>query len=136
MNKTFLVVVVIAVLGGGYYLINKQAASQPVMQEITGSPTQAKMEKGAAEFTVEGTPFAFSVKEMRVKKGDTVTVTFVNKEGMHDWVLDEFNVKTKQIKAGETETVTFVADAAGTFEYYCSVGEHRAKGMIGKLIVE
>lgn len=33
-------------------------------------------------------------------------------------------------------SVTFVADETGTFEYYCSVGNHRGQGMIGKLIVE
>jgi plastocyanin len=29
-----------------------------------------------------------------------------------------------------------VADKKGTFEYYCSVGQHRALGMKGKLVVE
>lgn len=128
-----LVVVLVLVLGGGYYLMNSSSTPSTEMEPTPGT----MMEAGAVkEFTVEGTPFAFSVKEMRVKKGDTVTVTFVNKEGFHDWVLDEFNAKTNQIKAGESETITFVADQAGTFEYYCSVGQHRAQGMVGNLIVE
>lgn len=33
-------------------------------------------------------------------------------------------------------SVTFVADTLGTFEYYCSVGNHRAQGMVGNLVVE
>jgi len=32
--------------------------------------------------------------------------------------------------------VTFVADKAGEYEFYCSVGQHRANGMVGKLIVK
>ncbi len=32
--------------------------------------------------------------------------------------------------------VEFTADKKGTFEYYCSVGEHRVNGMKGKFIVE
>ncbi len=88
------------------------------------------------EFTVTGKGLSFDLKEMKVKKGDKVKVTFINAEGFHDWVLDEFNVKTKQIAAGQSETVEFTADKTGTFEYYCSVGKHRQNGMFGKLIVE
>lgn len=90
----------------------------------------------AKTFTVEAEEFSFSAKEIRVKKGDVVTINFVNKEGMHDWVLDEFAAKTKQIGANQTDTVTFVASQVGTFEYYCSVGQHRQMGMKGNLIVE
>ena len=55
---------------------------------------------------------------------------------MHDWVLDEFNAKTKVIQGGQTDTVEFTASKAGTFEYYCSVGQHRQMGMVGKFIVQ
>lgn len=101
-----------------------------------GADAQVDVSVGAVkEFTVIGDNFAFDVKEMRVKKGDTVRVTFRNAEGFHDWVLDGY-AKTAQLQAGGEETVTFVADKAGTFEYYCSVGKHRAMGMKGNLIVE
>src|SRR3989344_1215673 len=88
------------------------------------------------EFTVEGSPFKFVPNVINVKKGDTVRVTFKNVTGTHDFVIDEFDVRTNQIGEGEEEEVEFIADKAGTFEYYCSVGNHRAMGMVGKLIVE
>lgn len=88
------------------------------------------------EFTVDGDNFAFSLATMTVNKGDTVRVTFNNIEGFHDWKIDEFNVATSKLNAGGTETVEFVATEAGSFEYYCSVGSHRAMGMKGTLIVE
>jgi len=95
------------------------------------------MEKGETkEFTVTGKNFSFSPSTIRVKKGDTVKITFKNTGGFHDFKIDEFDVKTAQIQDGQSETVTFVADKAGTFDYYCSVGQHRANGMEGKLIVE
>ena len=94
------------------------------------------MEATVREVRVEGSPFKFAPNVIRVKKGDTVRVTFVNTEGFHDFVLDEFGVKTKQLQAGGQETVEFVANKVGTFEYYCSVGNHRAQGMVGSLIVE
>ena len=101
-----------------------------------GVDVGVEVEQDVVDVTVVGTNMVFDLKEIRVKKGDKVRVTFKNEEGFHDWVLDEFNVKTKQIGAGQEEVVEFTADKAGTFEYYCSVGKHRQNGMFGKLIVE
>ena len=88
------------------------------------------------EFTVTGSNFAFAPATISVKKGDTVKITFVNSGGTHDLKIDEFNAATAKLAAGKQETVTFVADKAGTFEYYCSVGSHRAMGMKGTLTVQ
>lgn len=97
----------------------------------------AEVSVGATKsFTVIGDNFAYDLKEIKVKKGDKVRITFRNAEGFHDWKLDEFNVATAKLQAATEETVEFVADKSGTFEYYCSVGSHRAMGMVGKLIVE
>jgi nitrite reductase (NO-forming) len=64
-----------------------------------------------------------------------VKIVLVNKGGIHDLVIDGFNVRTPQIGDGKSAEVTFVVDKTGTFEYYCSVGNHRQMGMVGKLIV-
>ena len=99
-------------------------------------------------YNIVGTNFEFDVKEMRVKKGDEITVVLAVEDGFHDWAIDGFELRhddgiqngntigTKQIRAGESSTVTFIADKVGEFEYYCSVGNHRELGMVGKLIVE
>ncbi len=87
-------------------------------------------------FTVTGSNFKFDPSTITVNRGDTVKITFKNTDGFHDFKIDEFNVATAQIKGGASETVTFVADKTGSFEYYCSVGQHRAMGMKGTLIVK
>ncbi|PIR96004.1 MAG: hypothetical protein COT92_03340 [Candidatus Doudnabacteria bacterium CG10_big_fil_rev_8_21_14_0_10_42_18] len=87
-------------------------------------------------FTLEAGMFYFSPKEIRVRKGDRVKIVLNNVEGFHDFVIDEFNASTPQIQAPNTAEVEFVADKAGTFEFYCSVGNHRAMGMVGTFIVE
>lgn len=87
-------------------------------------------------FTIIGKNFTFSETELRVKVGDRVKIIFKNDEGFHDWVIDEFNAKTPQLQAGNQAEVEFVVSKTGTFEYYCSVGNHRAMGMKGSLIVE
>ncbi len=85
---------------------------------------------------VSGQNFSFSPSTITVKKGQTVKINFTSKQGFHDWSIDEFDAKTEQINAPSSSSVTFVADKAGEFEFYCSVGQHRQMGMVGKLIVE
>lgn len=142
--KSILIIVVLIVLGGfvyfGFNSTNKQV-NTPVTNTQSTNPTDQPVTttvQNVKEFTVEGKPFEFNPKEIKVKKGDTVKITFVNNEGNHDFMIDGLNVKTKQIAAGQTDTVEFVANTAGTFEYYCSVGNgyHRQQGMVGNLVVE
>ncbi len=88
-------------------------------------------------FTVTASNYKFDVTNLSVNKGDTVTINFKNTQGFHDFVLDEFTgAKTKQINGAGEDTITFVADKAGSFEYYCSVGQHRQMGMKGTLTVK
>ena len=98
--------------------------------------TDSAMEGKVKTFTVEGSPFKFAPNVIRVKKGDTVRITFKNAGGIHDFVIEEFDVATEQLAAGASETVEFTVEKAGTFEFYCSVANHRAMGMTGSLIVE
>lgn len=90
----------------------------------------------AEVFEITGSNFAFSQSEIRVKEGDVVTINFESTDGFHDWVVDEFNAATAKVNTDGTTSVTFVADKKGTYEYYCSVGNHRAQGMVGTLVVE
>lgn len=141
-----IIVVIVLVFGVWFFASqNKQqtVSTPPVTESIqTPAPEDKKEASDAAmvsevkEITVEGSPFKFMPTEIKVKKGQTVKVVFKNVAGMHDFVVDEFKARTKVIKASETDTIQFVADKAGTFEYYCSVGNHRAMGMKGNLIVE
>lgn len=158
-TKIIVAVVLVLLLGGGAYFyfqnqngMNNQmpAASMAPADETSpmASPSMSASDQGmmatdsgttsgtVKEFTVEGSAFKFVPATMTVNKGDTVRITFKNTGGFHDFVIDEFDVKTKQIGAGASETIEFVADQSGTFEYYCSVGNHRAQGMKGTLTVK
>ena len=97
--------------------------------------TQAKMDEKQKVFTVTGSNFKFEPASLTVKKGDKVKIVFKNTGGFHDFKIDEFKVATKQIQGGSEETVEFIANKAGSFEYYCSVGKHRQMGMKGTLVV-
>ena len=139
MNKIIALLGVAVVLVGGFLLM-KLGQGGTLLDSVgnavspVGNTTENKV--SVKEFVVEGSSFAFAPKTMTVNKGDTVKITFINKVGFHDFVIDEFvGARTKQIKAGENEVITFVADKSGTFEYYCSVGTHRQQGMVGTLTV-
>lgn len=108
--------------------------SEVVADENKGADLESATTKHV--FTLDSFNFGYSETELRVKVGDTVTINLASSGGFHDWVVDEFGAATDKIQAGGSTSVTFVADKAGTFEYYCSIGSHRAHGMVGKLIVE
>lgn len=130
-------IIVVAVIGIVYFSRGKNQTISPDAKSSSSDTTASSpTDANAKVFEISGKPFEFSVKEIRVKKGDTVKINFTSTQGMHDWVLDEFNAKTKVIQAGQSDSVEFTADKAGIFEYYCSVPTHRQQGMVGKLIVE
>lgn len=117
---------------------NADAEDTTILDVDTDVTADASAELDAEtvkEFTVDSFGFGYSMDTIEVNEGDTVTINLTNSDGVHDWVVDEFDAATDIIRAGETTSVTFVADAAGTYEYYCSVGNHRAQGMVGTLVV-
>jgi len=118
--------------------------SNPVISTQTDNEVQqdpGTSNPAVKTFSLEGKNFRFSMNgqetpDITVKQGDRVRIEFTSTDGFHDWVVDEFNAKTAQVQTGGTTSVEFTADQKGTFEYYCSVGQHRQNGMKGKLIVE
>jgi plastocyanin len=163
MNKVLILIGVAVILVVGYVLLTGNTEEQPASSDVTptenvdNSPATTETEEisdagdmepatdaetapvaDATErvFTLDSFSYGYSETELRVNQGDTVTINLTNSGGFHDWVVDEFGAATEKISAGDTTSVTFVADQAGTFEYYCSVGNHRAQGMVGTLIVE
>jgi plastocyanin len=156
MKALVVLLVALVVLGGGYYWYTSQQTpamdvdvsmdgmndmdmptppSTPSTSTATSAPSTGTTNGAVKEFTVTGKNFSFAPAAMSVKKGDRVRITFVNDGGTHDLRVDGYDVGTKVIQGGTSETFEFVADEAGSFEYYCSVGQHRQMGMKGTLTV-
>jgi plastocyanin len=148
--KALLTIIILALLAWGAYALfgpEDQVAApvgttdstqtyltpaQTATSTATSSPTVIPAVK---EFTVRGSNFSFSPATMQVNRGDRVRITFQNQSGTHDLVVNGYNVRTQVLQTGQSETIEFVANQSGTFEYYCSVGQHRAMGMKGTLTV-
>lgn len=149
MNKLIIAIVAVVAIAGGFYMVQMQKSTTvPKTTESVPPATQTTQESAATpttptptesanvvELTVNGDNFKFAPNTLSVKKGQTVKLTFNNTGGFHDLKIDEFNIATHQIKDGASETIEFVADKTGSFAYYCSVGKHRAMGMVGTLTV-
>lgn len=140
-SARFVIPLVLVVLVAGVFIfMNKNEKASSIQTPAPSEAVQVSEVPTAAAtvktFTITGKNFSYTLNEMKVQKGDTVKITFVNSEGFHDLRIDEFNAATTKMAAGKTETIEFVADKVGTFEYYCSVGQHRQNGMKGNLIVE
>lgn len=158
MNKSLIaILVLVIILLGGWFLMNgttedttnvnvntdTSGGASGTSLEGTGGGLDTDLGVGASvttpsvkEFTITAKNFSFTPNAITVNKGDKVKITFKNSNGFHDLKIDEYNVATKQIQGGSQDVVEFTADKAGTFEYYCSVGTHRAMGMVGTLKVQ
>jgi plastocyanin len=84
-----------------------------------------------------GVPVAvFSLTEIVVHKGDTITIHFINPaeepEDRHTFTLDSPYKMNYDLAGGESTTFSFTADTVGTFTYYCT---YDLPSMVGQLVV-
>lgn len=146
-NTIITAIAVIIIVGGAVFLITdkKNSVSDPassseaaqVLPSLAPEATQEAMNTGdEKQFTIIGQNYSFMPSTIRVHRGDKVTITFQDNGGFHDLVIDKLNVRTARVGQGQSGSLQFTADTVGSFEYYCSVGSHRDKGMKGTLIVE
>jgi plastocyanin len=135
-----LLIVGVAFLGKGKRQVS-QATPTQVPETLTPTP-EAEVESTSEdsevqEITLEADEYSYSQKSITVKKGQRIKLTLVNKGRMsHDFVVERMNVTTELAGPGETVTTEFIMHDAGTYTFYCSIGNHRAMGMEGTLIVE
>jgi plastocyanin len=137
MSKLLIGLVVLLIVGVGAFLFLSVSGSDDSTDVISG-----ESDGGVKSFMMTGENFKFVMggldnPDIKVKKGDTVRIVLTSTQGLHDWVLDEFNAATAKVRETDDSTyVEFTANQVGTFEYYCSVGQHRANGMKGRFVVE
>lgn len=145
-----IIIVLLLVLGGGFMLFknmngtNITPSPAPNQEATQGNETPVPIEgqqpftpiTSTKTFVVTAKNYSFDQKTLEVNKGDTVKILFKNSGGEHDLVFDDFDTRTQILDEGEEEEITFVADKSGSFEFYCSVGQHRKMGMVGVLVVK
>lgn len=105
--------------------------SKPAETTSPAATTQAAA--GGQNVILKATNFQYDQAEYRVKKGQPVTITLDNSQGVHGAAIKEFNVKLDN----SNKTFTFTPDKAGSFPITCSImcGNGHAN-MKSTLIVE
>jgi plastocyanin len=84
-----------------------------------------------------GVPVAvYTLTEITVHKGDTVTIHFINPaeeaEDRHTFTMQAPYEMNYDLAGGEDTTFSFKADKIGTFTYYCT---YDLPSMVGQLVV-
>ncbi|CAN7329590.1 hypothetical protein [Paenibacillus sp. LjRoot56] len=84
----------------------------------TASPAATtKAAAGGQEVVLKATNFQFDKTEYRIKKGESVTITLDNSQGIHGASIKEFSINLNN----GNKSVTFTPDKAGSFPITCSI---------------
>lgn len=91
---------------------------------FAGLATMTGIEIAAAQaprvIAVSVKKFEFSVKEITVRKGETVVIELTSEDRVHGFGLPAFGVRGDAVPGAVTR-ITFTPDRAGRFEYLCDV---------------
>src|SRR3990167_9256749 len=126
VSPILIVIILLVVAGGGwavYTAVSQDDGSPAPEEQIPADTDTPSADEANDEAPVTETPPvpAETPTSPPPSGGSTETPSPAVKE---------FN------NTGQSASVEFTADKAGGFEYYCSVGTHRAMGMVGAFIVE
>lgn len=75
--------------------------------------------------------------DLRVAPQSLVQINLINGDGAtHDIALPDFDAVSEQVRrAGASTTLAFRVGAHGSHVFFCTLPDHRAAGMEGRLIV-
>jgi heme/copper-type cytochrome/quinol oxidase subunit 2 len=143
MKYAGMIILLIAVAGGFMFVSNSQqnpdiTATNSVPADTTATPTEMTRIQdmnAAMVIDVEAGSFYYTPDTITVQKGQPVKIVMTSVDMMHDFIIDELDVQIPVIQNGDTGEVEFTPNTVGEFEYYCSVGAHRANGQVGTLVV-
>ncbi|WP_163854005.1 cupredoxin domain-containing protein [Paenibacillus elgii] len=119
-------IVSVAAVGMIFALSACGAKETPKAEQANGNPA-------AQQVKLVATNFQFDQKEYKVKKGEDVTFSLENKQGMHAVQISGVNVGLDN----NNKTKTVKIDKAGTYDIVCSLpcGQGHAT-MKSTLVVE
>lgn len=121
-------------LGGGAAVGVALAASLLVVWPQSDDTASLTDEQIAALPTVDLTNFTFSPAQLRVGPGQPVAFKFTNDtDDSHTFTITELGVDI-EVPSGRTR-IAVVDAKPGQYAVHCAAGDHREKGMVGRLTV-
>ena len=95
----------------------KQRYEITTITTSTSTSPAATTQAAGQQVVLKATNFKFDQSEYRVKKGEPVTITLDNAQGVHGASIKEFKINLNN----SNKTVTFTPDKAGSFPINCSI---------------
>ncbi len=114
-KRIAILVVVVAIIAVGAYAL----VSSPYFQGE--KVPQLKPNK---EFKIDIRIYesgSFSLKEIKVNKGDVVALHLTAVDVTHGFKIEGYDVDAGVLVPGKTKTVVFVADKPGHFTFFCTI---------------
>ena len=107
------------------------------MPDQSGGGAQASVDRTV---TISGGPgVTYNTSEVDVEAGETVRFVYTHEGGRHDLVLEENGQRVTGTEVltteGATDSFTHTFEEGGSYQFYCSVGTHRAQGMEGDIVL-
>jgi plastocyanin len=139
-----LLLVLLATLPALAGCASDDAAAPPPTATTVATPTAQAAAPVVLDVSTSGAyPVnpGFSPAALEAPVGANVTVKLRNAETApivnHDWVLEGVDgAAVKAVAPGQGGEVSFTAPAPGEYKYFCSIGDHRQRGMEGTLTVK
>ena len=149
MKKASIIDIILVVLVGGYFIFSgttetPQLDTLPVSEgegsEVTGSLGEAVEEDESLvevnEISISLNEFSFTPSSIQIKEGENVRLVVRNTgQFPHDLVIEGLALNTPLLNPGESAVLDFGVSLTGSYTFYCSVGDHRERGMEGILQV-
>ncbi|MDF2924230.1 MAG: subunit of cytochrome oxidase [Paenibacillaceae bacterium] len=110
----------ITVLIGALFLMLALSACGAKTNSNTGaesSPSGSIPPGNSQQLTITASNWKFDQAEYRVKKGQPVTLTLKNAEGVHGIEVQKLGIKLDH----KAQTKTFTPDAAGKYTIVCTI---------------
>lgn len=128
----FFSLIIVILLITTNHLQNQNYETDPTkINPITNEPEYSTVR----EFEIDAYNFAYSKKLLSINYGEKIRIKLTSTHGTHDFKIDKLNITSNIVSEGESTYIEFIPTQKGEFIYYCSLGDHRTKGMEGKLFI-
>jgi plastocyanin len=108
------------------------AALRVVAQNRPRAPAPGYIEQGAK---LEATKHRFTPDSLTFRAGIPITIVLSSLDGSHSFAVEGLDVRSAEAGSGESVVVEFLVGEPGAYEFYCAHGDHREKGMTGRLTI-
>lgn len=121
----------------GKQTVNNVDQTSPLAPSETGPIAKADLPASVVKLDISAA--GFTPKEFTVRPGAAVTVSITATDAFaHSLVFDDPSLSALGVGvySNETRAISFNAPTkAGSYIFYCNVGNHRSRGEVGTMIV-